>query len=431
VTSEQQALLRAVIDRPDDDAPRLVYADWLDDHGRAEPDRARAAFIRLQVEAARLDEYDPRRLDLEGQAEALLNAVREHGEPRAWLAGVEDRGVNHHYSSFERGFPTVVNCTVNELLDRGDALWAAAPFCRLGLSPNWQPGGEDRFPALARWPHLAHLRTLRLWGVPSSVEALAPLLASPLLARLEHLDLSPPADQPWLEALLASPLRQRLTGLGLATFHPWGSVRTLVNSGLLGRLRNLHFQGRPPSPWTAEASQALAAGPTDRLESLAWGMANLAGPALRALTAAPPLKRLKSLSIVNNNFRPADLAALTEWLASDRLPSLEALHIGYCNLRAADAAALAACPGLARLLELDLTGGGLSNNGARALAASPHLTNLRVLRLESNGLQSPGALALAESPHLQGLRVLDLSWNPVPVKARKALHRLRPDVVRC
>ena len=177
--SIEAGLLSAIVADPGDDASRLVYADWLDDHGRAEPDRARAAFIRLQVEAARLDEYDPRRLDLEGQAEALLNAQREHGEPRAWLAGVEDMGVNHHYSSFERGFPTVVSGTVNEILDWGDALWAAAPFCRLGLSPNWQPGGEDRFPALARWPHLAHLRTLRLWGVPSSVEALAPLLASP------------------------------------------------------------------------------------------------------------------------------------------------------------------------------------------------------------------------------------------------------------
>ncbi|HVK11359.1 MAG TPA: TIGR02996 domain-containing protein [Gemmataceae bacterium] len=34
---------------PDDDAPRLVYADWLDEHG----DGARAEFIRVQCELAR------------------------------------------------------------------------------------------------------------------------------------------------------------------------------------------------------------------------------------------------------------------------------------------------------------------------------------------------------------------------------------------
>ena len=37
-------LYRAVLDSPEDDAPRLIYADWLDEHGRPE----RAEFIRLQ-----------------------------------------------------------------------------------------------------------------------------------------------------------------------------------------------------------------------------------------------------------------------------------------------------------------------------------------------------------------------------------------------
>ena len=48
MTADGRALLRAVVERPADDAPRLVYADWLDDHG----DPAWAEFIRLQVAAA-------------------------------------------------------------------------------------------------------------------------------------------------------------------------------------------------------------------------------------------------------------------------------------------------------------------------------------------------------------------------------------------
>src|SRR5436190_15862505 len=31
-----EALLRAVVVAPRDDAPRLIYADWLDEHGQAE-----------------------------------------------------------------------------------------------------------------------------------------------------------------------------------------------------------------------------------------------------------------------------------------------------------------------------------------------------------------------------------------------------------
>jgi uncharacterized protein (TIGR02996 family) len=43
------ALWRGVLAKPDDDAPRLVYADWLDELGEAE----HAAFIREQIELVR------------------------------------------------------------------------------------------------------------------------------------------------------------------------------------------------------------------------------------------------------------------------------------------------------------------------------------------------------------------------------------------
>src|SRR5262245_13175122 len=52
-----EALLQAVCDNPTDDAPRLVYADWLEENGDSE----RAEFIRLQIELARLPLGDPRR----------------------------------------------------------------------------------------------------------------------------------------------------------------------------------------------------------------------------------------------------------------------------------------------------------------------------------------------------------------------------------
>ena len=52
------AFLDAILAHPDDDGPRLVYADWLDEQGQA----ARAEFIRVQCELARLGEADPRRL---------------------------------------------------------------------------------------------------------------------------------------------------------------------------------------------------------------------------------------------------------------------------------------------------------------------------------------------------------------------------------
>lgn len=49
--TDEPALIAAVCDRPDDDTPRKVYADWCDDQG--DPGlAARAAFIRAQVKLA-------------------------------------------------------------------------------------------------------------------------------------------------------------------------------------------------------------------------------------------------------------------------------------------------------------------------------------------------------------------------------------------
>ncbi|MBX9584635.1 MAG: TIGR02996 domain-containing protein [Gemmataceae bacterium] len=47
--TDDEAFARAVVDRPGDDTPRLVYADWLDDHDQP----ARAAYLRAEREAVR------------------------------------------------------------------------------------------------------------------------------------------------------------------------------------------------------------------------------------------------------------------------------------------------------------------------------------------------------------------------------------------
>jgi uncharacterized protein (TIGR02996 family) len=48
--TDGEALIRSILAAPADDAPRLVYADWLDEQGRGED----AEFVPLQVELARL-----------------------------------------------------------------------------------------------------------------------------------------------------------------------------------------------------------------------------------------------------------------------------------------------------------------------------------------------------------------------------------------
>ena len=40
--SDRESFVAAIAASPDDDLPRLVFADWLDEHG--DPDRAERAF---------------------------------------------------------------------------------------------------------------------------------------------------------------------------------------------------------------------------------------------------------------------------------------------------------------------------------------------------------------------------------------------------
>jgi uncharacterized protein (TIGR02996 family) len=49
MSEEESGLLNAIAHRPDEDAERLIYADWLEDHG----DPNRAELIRLQCNLER------------------------------------------------------------------------------------------------------------------------------------------------------------------------------------------------------------------------------------------------------------------------------------------------------------------------------------------------------------------------------------------
>ena len=87
--AQHEAFLRAIFDAPDDDTPRLVYADFLEENG----DEDRAAYIRYECEAARCDQPRCDQLDA-----ARLRLIAKHAtvdnDPWPWD---DDRTV--------RGFP--------------------------------------------------------------------------------------------------------------------------------------------------------------------------------------------------------------------------------------------------------------------------------------------------------------------------------------
>src|SRR4051794_12741935 len=94
--STRAALLRAVLDDPDEDTPRLAFADLLDEEGTSPADAARAELIRSQIAHKNLHFRDPRRKELRRRHDDI---VRSH--VRSWLPADVFRGYDPH---FYRGF---------------------------------------------------------------------------------------------------------------------------------------------------------------------------------------------------------------------------------------------------------------------------------------------------------------------------------------
>jgi uncharacterized protein (TIGR02996 family) len=86
--SDEEALLQAIWAEPDDDAPRLVYADWLEENGQPE----RAEFIRGQCELAREGGSTKARKRLRAREKQLLAAHREN-----WLARIGASPLRWHF----------------------------------------------------------------------------------------------------------------------------------------------------------------------------------------------------------------------------------------------------------------------------------------------------------------------------------------------
>ena len=93
-TATDSAFLASILEAPDDDAPRLIYADWLDEQGESD----RAEFIRLQVREARMAADDPELPALRSRTRQLGLAYHVKWVNRLpYFEGV-------HWEIFERGF---------------------------------------------------------------------------------------------------------------------------------------------------------------------------------------------------------------------------------------------------------------------------------------------------------------------------------------
>src|SRR5690242_21963049 len=121
--NHEEAFLTDICKHPLDNAPRLIYADWLEEQGT--PDcTARANFIRLQCRLAEIAEDEPSRTALQSEAGKLLKAYRKAWmQPLRAVLKLPDKDV-----TFARGFPSSVVLRRIEDLRHIDSLKSVAPL---------------------------------------------------------------------------------------------------------------------------------------------------------------------------------------------------------------------------------------------------------------------------------------------------------------
>jgi uncharacterized protein (TIGR02996 family) len=315
MSADREGLLQAILDNPDDDTPRLVYADWLEDNGDAE----QARFIRTQIELARLPEYDPQRIRRWYEERDLVT-----GEPfrRRLLKELELPA--GEFLGYRRGFPWQVGTNnLRDFVAFAPKLFARYPIQALSLRADYEGRPPDLSP-LADCPWLSRLRRLefRLARLPAAEinklqqsshaanlsefefrfagiapDGLAALLASPLVLRLESLTLNS-NDHIDLGTLLQAaesaggPYRLRSLTVSPTNQHPYlPSLRDLLQAPLLRGLVELHLSDHK---LTLERLEELISSPLmASLESLTLHHAMPGVPGVRAFAGCAALSGLR------------------------------------------------------------------------------------------------------------------------------------------
>lgn len=392
----RSALLEAILERPDDDDLRLVYADAVAEEG----DTAHAELIQAQISLT----LTPGDVDLRARVAALEET---HGRR---IAG---EAITAHARQwwFERGLVGRIQIDLVTLSSSAAEVLGGAPIRALVLE---DPDGLDvealcsAASTVARCPHLARVVELDAalhggFSGDEEGEALCCLLASTHLLSLRRLELD--------------------------SYCKPGMAPAVANAAAAGRLlalRELVFGSSSGTDFGDDGAVALAAVQPlcARLEVLeAWG-ADLGPEGIAALVGAglPSIKRLVLAPVhyASNQIGARGARAL----ASASLARLEHLDLAANVIRDEGVAAIAAAPWLANVKELDLSDNALTDAALRSLAASA-AGSLERLRLHQhthgaagaslNAFTTSGLRALESLPALRAISFQEYEWTPLPL----------------
>lgn|GEM_PF-1232988 len=382
--SDRDALLAAIRANPDEDTPRLVFADWLDEH---EPDaKPRAGKVKLPSPSSWASliraECEFERLKNDGSVAA---AVFDYfvNEDEKTLDGVR----------WERVLPEM--CRRVELYRLIPTLRQASAKARSVNGQKASPGGTWIDTTFRGFP-----AEINVWDSNKWYGRLTDLIAFCPPVRIDFNTNRATLDP---EVLLAAGFARWCRGLNIfANTHDANLIAAMSRSPDTAGVRELRFNQTDDNQ-IPRVLAAIADSPHwSGLRTLAFHSSFQAPPELPVrLFRSRHLRGLKRLSFHSYAETPNLVEAFGE------LTELTELSLAHCNLHDADAIQLANMPGLANLRFLYLPHNHITGHGASALLASPHLKKLAVLDFEGNPIRGLNRKTLANAP-TGGLRALNL-----------------------
>ncbi len=391
-----ESFIAEIIANPDDDAARLIFADYLEEQG--DP---RAEMIRLQFEMADLSRWDPKRPKLRKRELALLKEYGGFGKTPIGVRPLGSRG----------GFLDAVEVTVARFLRLHEQIFAQAPIREILLRSK-----STRFGKLATCESMNRVRRLTLKGTQATDIQLVELLQSPSVAKLRGLEIRQTGHGHRLaEGIATSPnlagLRElRLNGL------PSSMVQLLADSSTIQGLEHLSV-----GLWAdSDTDVSSLAGSENfwNLTSVAFA-GSVTAPSLLQFLNSPNMSRLTTVTLVEHSERRRRLGAVFEQATPH-----ESVQQATLALNCDDQCV----PGLLRVFPkvrvLELAHNRIGEAGALALAESPRLNQLDRLVLTGNRIPLSGIQALAESSHRRRSMKLLLRGNRL---SRKDVEKLQSE----
>jgi uncharacterized protein (TIGR02996 family) len=414
--SDEARLFAAIRANPEDDKPRLVCADWLEQGGEANV--ARAEYIRLSIELARAKigrTAPPEWQAKQKRAQALFVKYSRDWFPELFGRKNILRGARGR-PRMARGFPYKLQGRYAKIVAVGERLMQLAPFTEFQLLDVTSSGLQEFVSA----PWTGGLRKIGLGGGYGSSEPDWAALADGKHFR-ELRDLA--ITFGWLDRaraarIAAANLFPKLERFHFGTYSDDDAPAVLFSGKTFTGLRSLDLSGGgrsmsdSPMPGLKEICESRA------LRSLkAFDMGWRPTPGLTALLTSSTFWRgLEELDLLRNNLGDRDLAAML-----NKPSKLCRLELDDNKITVKGVEMLAEHPALAKIATLDLSRNAIGDRGVAALVNSPRARNLQKLQLSTCGFGLAGVTAIAGSPHLANLRELWMHSNGVDLKGARLL----------